>query len=282
MNRHVLAALLTTLIGFAFSFAHAAEVTKVKGKGVLVKLDGEAAASGDKYFLLNPSGKKKAIIQITKVKGNQAVGRVTAGRAEVGMVLMKRGSGGGGSSYASRGGSGFMKNRSYWGGMLGYGMNKMNVDLGTTPARSTSMSGSSFSAMGIFDYQLFDRIWFRGGAGYQGFQTTSGDSCVGGSCNANISYLNLMFTGRYLFTDDNFRPWLGLGFDMLFPVTKSSTALDSSSMNSSGVIVISGGFDWSLSSKMYIPVSLEYGLFPKSSTVDANWITLRAGVAVPF
>jgi hypothetical protein len=276
--------IITILFSLFFGLAaNAAEVVKIKGKGVLVKLDGESAGAGDKYFLINSAGKKKAVIQITKVKGNQALAKVTAGKAEVGMSLMrKEGGGGGGGSSTARHGSGFLKERSYWGGMLGYGMNNMNVTLQTTPAASTSMSGSSFAALGIFDYELFDRIWFRGGAGYQGFSGQSSDSCPGGSCNVSIGYLDLSFLGRYLFTDSTFRPWAGLGFDMMFPLTKSSTALDSSSMNNTGVIVIAAGFDWSINRDMYIPVSLEYGMFPKSSTVDANWIVLRAGVAVPF
>jgi outer membrane protein W len=161
-------------------------------------------------------------------------------------------------------------------------MNSMNVTLQSTPSTATSMKGTSFAATGLFDYELFDRIWFRGSAGYQGFAAQSSDSCPGGSCNVNIGYLDLGFLARYLFANTDFRPWAGLGFDMLFPLTKSSTALDSSSMNNSGVIVIAAGFDWSLNPNMYVPVSLEYGMFPKSSTVDANWIVLRAGVAVPF
>ena len=37
-------------------------------------------------------------------------------------------------------------------------------------------------------------------------------------------------------------------------------------------------WNWSISSTMYIPISLEYGLFLKSSSVETSWITLRAGV----
>nr|HMN68419.1 hypothetical protein [Bdellovibrionales bacterium] len=48
------------------------------------------------------------------------------------------------------------------------------------------------------------------------------------------------------------------------------------------VIVIGGGLDWFLSPTMYIPVSLEYGMLPKSDEVDAKWIAVRAGLAVPF
>lgn len=284
--------LVLVLLFFIGASAIAAQVTKVKGKGVLIGLSGEAAMPGDKYFLLNSAGKKKAIVQITKVKGGQALGRVTAGKAEVGMSLVRGSSGGGGSAVASHSshrdsgysGRGFLRSRSYWGPMIGYGMDSMAVDLNTTPARSTSMSGSAFSVNGFFDYQLFERVWFRGAAGYQGFNVKSSDSCPNttGGCNANISYADFTFLGRYLFTDTAFRPWAGAGFDLIFPISKSSTALDSGSINTTGVIVITAGFDYSINPNMYIPVSIEYGLFPHSSSVNADWITARIGLAWPF
>lgn len=285
----------TTALVMLFFFgvsAFAAQVTKVKGKGVLINLSGEAAMPGDKYFLINSAGKKKAIVQITKVKGGQALGRITAGKAEVGMNLIRGGSSSspvaqssrhdsGGSSYS---GHGFLRSRSYWGPMLGYGLDSMSVDLNTTPVQSTSMSGSAFAVNAFFDYKLFERVWFRGAAGYQGFSVKSSMTCPNttAACNANISYFDFSFLGRYLFTDTAFRPWAGAGFDLIFPVSKSSTALDSGSINTTGVIVITAGFDWSINQNMYIPVSIEYGLFPHSSSVNADWITARIGVAWPF
>lgn len=279
------------MLFFVGASALAAQVTKVKGKGVLISLSGEAAMPGDKYFLLNSAGKKKAIVQITKVKGGQALGRVTAGKAEVGMNLVRGGSGSSPVAQSSRrdsgGGSlghGFLRSRSYWGPMIGYGLDSMSVDLNTSPVTNTSMSGSAFSVNAFFDYQLFERVWFRGAVGYQGFSVKSSMTCPNttSNCNATISYLDFTFLGRYLFTDTSFRPWAGAGFDLIFPASKSSTALDSGSINTTGVIVLTAGFDWSINQNMYIPVSIEYGLFPHSSSVNADWITGRIGIAWPF
>src|SRR4051812_46117303 len=73
-----LVGLLASLI---FSgFANAADVVKAQGKGVLINLSGEPANVGDSFYLVNASGKKKAIIKIVKLrKGDQAIGKVTAG-----------------------------------------------------------------------------------------------------------------------------------------------------------------------------------------------------------
>lgn len=288
------------LVAFVFalvfaSYCDAAEVAKVKGKKVLINLSGESAMVGDTFYLLNASGKRKAIVRIVKVKGDQAIGNVTAGAADAGMSLQRRagssaGGGGGGGRVAresSDSGSGPLRKKSYWGGMLGFNMNSMQVDLpasGTIAAQTVSLSGSSFSAMGFFDYKLFERVWFRGLAGYQGFSGTGPASCPPGNqtCSVTISYLDLAFLGRYLFTDSSFRPWLGGGFSLLFPASKSSTALDSSSISESGIFVFTGGIDWSISNEMYIPISVEYALFPKSTSVGASWIAVRAGVAIPF
>ncbi len=268
----------------------AAEVTKVKGRNVLVNLSGESAQAGDTFYLLNSAGKKKAIIKITKVKGDQAIAHVSAGAAEVGMSLQRRmgggggGAGGGGRVASRSSGGGSHKQQSYWGLMGGLSMNNMQVDLPSTPPQTVTLTGMGFSAEGFFDYKLFEHVWFRGLAGYQGFSGTGPDTCAPGNqtCNVNISYLGITFLGRYLFTDGDFRPWLGGGFSLLFPATKSSTALDPGSINNSGIFVFTGGADWSISPDMYIPFSVEYALFPKSATVGASWFAVRAGIAWPF
>lgn len=283
MFRGVWLAALTLALGFS-SLAFAGEVTKVKGRGVLISLSGDDANVGDLFFLLK-DGKKMAIIRVTKVKGDQAIGSILKGKADVGMTTQKREGGGGKSAGGGGGGGGSSRmgasKKSYWGGMIGYSMDSMTVDL---PSGATvSMTGSAFSAMGLFDYKLFNRGWFRGLGGYQGFQAQGSAICLGSTtCNMNASYIDLNFLFRYLFTDSAFRPWLGGGFGLMFPAAKSSTALDTGSISSTGIFIISGGLDWQISPTMYVPISLEYGMFPKSATVEASWITVRAGVAVPF
>jgi outer membrane protein W len=283
-------------VGFAFvlglstlglsTSAFAADVVKVQGRGALINLSGESASPGDTFFALNAAGKKKAIIQIIKLrKGDQAIGKITAGQAAAGMVLQRRAAGktaSSGKSRGSSGGSGYLSKKAYWGLLGGMSLNTMSVDLATTPVKTVALSGSSFSALGVFDYSLFDRVWFRGSAGYQGFTVAGDNSCSGSTCNVDIAYIGINFIGRYLFTDTSFRPWLGGGFSILFPATKASTALDSGSITNSSVIILTGGADWSLTKETYIPISVEYGMFPKSNSVEASWIAVRAGYVWPF
>lgn len=266
----------------------AAEVTKVKGKSVLVDLKGDSAAPGDTFYGIKANGKRGAIIKIVKVKGEKAIGKVSKGKADTGMKLEFKPAktkvaakneeaaedDGAAETPATSG-------RSFWGGQAGLTMDKMTAKI--DDASSTSMSGMGFSAKGLFDYELFPRVWFRGTTGIESFNVSSGDYCTSGAaCNAKLMYLSFDFIGRYVFSEGKVRPWLGGGVGLLFPVTKSASALDSASISTTNVMVITGGVDWYLNPKMYVPISVEMGILPKSDQVEASWIGIRAGIAVPF
>jgi outer membrane protein W len=102
------------------------------------------------------------------------------------------------------------------------------------------------------------------------------------TCDAKIMYWSFDFIGRYVFSNGNIRPWAGAGLGLLFPVSKSATALQASSVATTNVMMVTGGVDWFVNPNLYIPVSVEYGILPKSDEVEANWISLRIGLAVPF
>jgi hypothetical protein len=289
MTRRLAWLISATLMCFT-SFAFAGSITKIKGNGAILVLDGEAASVGDSFFGLDANGKKKALLKIEKVKGDKALAKIVKGNATVGMSLQRAGSGGGSKSSASSGGGGSPSGvRAYWGGMVGYSMDSMSAQVNSAVTNSNlgsvALSGSGFSARGIFDYDVWEQIWFRGGVGIDQFKV-SGDSKCGSAnssaCNANIMYLAADFMGRYIFATGNYRPWLGAGLALLFPASKSTTALDSGSVGSTSVYEVAGGLDWFISKDAYIPISVEYGLLPKSDQVDAHWIALRVGFAVPF
>src|SRR5262245_720959 len=122
MSRHL--GLLLVVALFA-PCLYAAQVTKVKGKSALVTLQGTAAAAGDRFYAME-GGKKKAIIQIAKVKGDKAIAKVVKGTAAAGMSLSPApaASGGGAATAAKESGSssgggssssgGTPNGRSYW------------------------------------------------------------------------------------------------------------------------------------------------------------------------
>ena len=169
-------------------------------------------------------------------------------------------------------------------------MDKMNVQVNSATVTgqvkgTAALSGSAFSAMGFFDYEMFPQIWFRGLAGLEGFSVSGASICGSANasdCNASIYYISADFMGRYVFSNGSFRPWLGGGIAMMFPATKSASAVDAASISNTTVLQVAGGFDYFLNKDLFIPVSLEYGLLPKSNEVEATWIELRVGLGIPF
>lgn len=289
--------LLVVAATFGFApMSFAAQVVKVKGKSALINLQGQAVSAGDRFFATE-NGKNKALLQIAKVSGDKAIAKVLKGTANPGQSLAPASGGGGGSSRPARAerSNGIRstdvsgKSRSYWGLMLGYAMDTMNVNVKKYTDGSAfgtaALSGTGFAVKGLFDYEIFPQVWFRGLVGVDMFNV-SGDSKCGvnnaQTCDAKLMYGAADFIGRYVFTAGNFRPWLGLGIGLLFPASKSATALDASSIGTTNVILPTAGFDFFISPTMYIPVSVEYGLLPKSDEVDAHWIAVHAGLAIPF
>ncbi len=276
---------------------YAAEVAKVKGKGVLIELKGDPAVAGDVFYLISPDGKRRGLVKISKVKGDKAIGKLTKGKGAPGYTLefkqqkvAKGSSGGGNMAQPSMDDGSVTSTRAYWGALFGFSMDSMSVHVTGAPPTNTdlgvvAMSGTGFSGKGLFDYELFSQLWFRGTAGIEMFNA-SGDAKCGASnndtCNAKLTYLTFDFIGRYVFGKGSFRPWLGGGLGLLFPASKDATALDPASISTTNVIVFAGGFDWFTSPTFYVPVSIEYGLLPKSDEVEAKWIAIRAGFAVPF
>jgi hypothetical protein len=286
--------LLLTFMCFS-PFLNAAEVIKVKGKAALINLNGDPAVVGDTFFTISADGKRRGIIRISKVKGDKAIARISKGKVSRGMSLELRGGGSSGSSggYTSRGSSGdtgsFSGRKAYWGILGGLAMDKMSVSVknSTTHADfgTASMSGTAFSLKGLFDYQLFPQLWFRGSSGIEGFNAGGNAICGVGNnsaCTANIYYLSADFIARYLFSEKKIRPYAGAGIELLFPASKNASALEASSIATTNVIVVQGGVDWFISNTSYVPLSLEYGLLPKSDEVTASWIAFRVGYAFPF
>ena len=278
---HLLTLICTVLICFSIiESADAHVVKKVKGKKILIKLSGDTPSAGQYYYVINKSGKKKGIIKIKKVKKKRAIGLIRKGKAKKGWKLVlkpkkKK------ESEEDNDGQASM----YWGGMLGFAMNTMSVQF-TDGSGSVDLTGSGFSGKALFDFALFDSIWFRGLWGAETFNTTgnatsaSCDSTT--TCKVNIVYLTADLWARYIFSKKEWRPWVGAGFLVLFPMTKDVNALNSNSITNTSNFSVGGGVDWFFSKDMFIPIQVEYDLYPSSSTVSASSIAIRAGFGMEF
>ncbi len=286
----------TLFLSFLFclisSLAQAAQVAKVRGKALLIDTQGEPMAPGDIYYVIDLNGSRKAIIRIAKVKGNRAIAQLGKGRPQVGMSLERRGSQSASAPVSQSRISDYSAPTSaadsYWGAMLGIGFDSMTADIITDTnlkQGTASTTGTSFSLKGLYDHRLFDRVWFRGLFGIEGLKTEGGNNCgtsTNQACNVDIMYLSADALGRYLFSEQQIRPWVGGGLSLLFPLSKSSTLLQDSSITNTYALLFAAGVDWQISPTMSLPFSVEYGMLPKSDTVEASWIQIRGGVAFPF
>lgn len=269
---------------FLSNTSYAAQVKAVKGKKILIDMQSETLKNGDVLKIEDASGKSVGLAKVTKVRGGLAEA-VIKGKAEKGFKLTLRPPKGGSKSAAARPAapkSSPGNSLTAWGVMLGYNSATADIKLPTS-GTTVGLSGSSFSAKVLMDYPLFSWLIFRGLAGLEQFAVggVSNSEC-GGECTAEISYLSADFWGKINFSQGGFRPWVGAGFDVMFPLAKDSTALDKESITNTSVIALGGGFDWMLSDASYLPFQIEYNLYPSSTEVTASAIALRLGYAWAF
>jgi hypothetical protein len=282
--------LVLTISGTAF----AATVTAVKNKRIMISLDGEAASSGTEFFVINASGKKVAIVKVTQVKNGKAIAEISKGTAQVGYSLQLKGGGGksGGSGSADSYYDKKLTNRARTGNSMGvvggYLMNSMTASFiggvfGSTYKVNADMAGSGFGALGFYDYAFSPRWVFRGMAGLEQYNVsgtiTTPDCANTTNCSVSLTYLSMYGYGRYNILNEKTKWWAGLGYGYLYAMSKSATAINVSQVSANQIFMFSTGVDIRLSAKSYIPISLEYGMFPTSDSVSAKIIYLRAGYA---
>ena len=155
-----------------------------------------------------------------------------------------------------------------------------------TTAGSVTMKGSSFDLLGYYQTYLDKNINVRLFGGYQTLNVSGSGSvtCNGSSnCTADLSYLGLGALIRYSFYRTQTMEFsVGGGLGFLFAMNKSSNILDTSKITTNQTVVGSLGLDYHLSRKNYIPVQLDYALFPDNNTSSATQLAIRAGYGWSF
>ena len=278
MRLHLAIIIVFSVCFFNFSnLSWSAEVRAVKGKKILINLQEDNFKVGDVLRIENPDGKYVGLAKITRVKGTVAEA-ITKGKAEKGYKLKLRPPK---AKVAKSSSSQSGESKTRYGFAVGYNTAKADIDLPS--GTKVALSGSGFSVKGLMDFDLLAWLKIRGLAGLEQFNVggkndlTAQPQGCGGECTAEINYLSADVWGRVPFGSGNFQPWVGIGFDILFPLSKKSTALDEDSITNTSIIAIGGGFDWKLKSGKYFPIQIEYNLYPSTDEVSANTLALRVG-----
>lgn len=280
--------LVIASLTLAASLAEAARITKVSGSSVAIDgNDSDVSLNvGDRYFVM-VGGKRKAIVQVTKVKGNRAIGKILKGNAAVNGTLEPAGSSSASASTSKKrkGSSGGVPYSELTMGVLaGFAMDSQTVNAvsqtNTTVTESISMSGSGFSLKGFGDMPVSGPIGVTARLGIEQFSVKGKASF--GEPKTDIMYVSADLLLRYLFLEGEFAPFAAAGIGLHFPLSKSSDVLDVQRISSTSVFLFNAGANYALSDSMYLTGLAEYGLFPPSNDVKTSFIAIRGGVGMRF
>lgn len=277
--------ILTLLFTSLVTPAYAIKIVRIKNNRVLLDLEGEKVNVGEKLGARNPDGKPKALLEIKQIKQGKAVAIITKGQIQQEYSVTKITQKGTPKSSADSDSNLSSTSKSAWGFTAGYAMNSMTIK--PSGSSSISLAGSSFNLSGFYQMHLDGGFSTRFLSGYETLQasgTSVSPACTGSSdCKVEVSYLGLEALIRYSFvSNSNIDMWAGAGLGFLFAIGKSSNVLDTGKITTNQTIVGTLGLDYQVNRNNFIPIQLDYALFPDNSTSSANQIILRAGYGFNF
>lgn len=293
--------ILISLLLSCSSFA--AKIIQVKNGKVLIDLEGEEAAIGDKFFLISSANKKVALATISQVKNSRAIAQIDKGVADGSeSIRFVKSSGATPPAKKTKEDDAPVTEESIQvyrtGGtkisgvltLLSNNMTTKQTD-GANPVPNTedvAMKGSGVGLTGIIDYPVAPWLIMRGTLGYEPFvasgtsQFLSCDGLSSTNCTASINYLSVGGYARFDFTKSRSTAWAALGFTLKQPLSKSTTALLADDIKTTTTLALAAGLDFFINNKSFIPISAEYQMFQSSDTVAANIILLRVGYGISY
>ena len=165
--------LFITMAILGFSNAEAASVSKINGDKIFIDIDaGENDVTESARFFVMVGGKKRAVIEVIKVKGQRALAKNLKGKPEVGGTLAPLQGSGSNSKSVNSGGSSKKKSSKHasgalfrdftYGFMAGYNINEQDV---TTSGVTIAMPGTGFSFKGMADMPVSGNLGLIGRVG---------------------------------------------------------------------------------------------------------------------
>ncbi len=281
---YILSLLFILSLGFPIS-SFSAQILKVKGPAVLIDTAGDDIQMGKTYYLMS-KGKKRGIVKIVKLRPGQALARLIKGKALANWTLKVR-------NIPTQKISTIKNPPALHKGLglgfaLGYNNNSSDVRFTGTSPRLDSYVGTSVSYELLMDYKFYKKFHLRASLGKQAFHTedTNNTQCLKQDnilntvCRVSLSYINLDIWPRYYLNKGKHKFWGGVGISILFnPTSNNTTALDIANLKTTTFMQVGAGIDILASHKLYIPLWIEYGLYPSSDTVKMNSISFYLGLA---
>jgi hypothetical protein len=129
---------------------------------------------------------------------------------------------------------------------------------------------------GALDYDINSWFSLRGLLGYDQFKSDADPY------STTISYITAMVWGRINIIQQETSAWIGAGFGIWYPMSKTSNAIVADSIDTTAAYALGGGVDIAFNNTFYIPVQLEYGFLPKSDQVKTSYYSVRAGFMIRY
>jgi hypothetical protein len=286
MKRHVIWAILFSFIPI---LAWPSSIVRVKGDRALIAMDGEQPiAVGQAFYTIDSAGKKRALVKVIAIKENRAVAKILRGKSAEGHRLLEADIPDTKVSQSETTGDSAAvvsdARLSRFGVLGGWMMNKMDAKFSVSGTEhTTNMTGNGVSVLGFYDYAMGKLADIRISAGLEQFQVSENrgtPDCSQGTtsqCNALINYLSSYALYKYTISGGSRKIWLGAGGGLLLALSKSSTVLKSSQISTNTVMTAATGIEFAMKQGQYLPVVIEYSMFPTAPSVNANYIAIRVG-----
>lgn len=276
----------------ASSSASAWVVEFVSGNSVTLRGTGSPLKEGKKYLARDPEGKARAVLRVAQISPENVICDLVKGKVRRGqtLTLTLRGQAGGTESSdesVQRGGNffGLPYRQIYVGGLAGYGMQSMNVQVGRSGGSTSSaaMTGSGVTAHLLTDVSILPEFWLRGQVGVQTLKVAATSTFCGSlenqQCQVSMTSISAELWGRYVFLPGDWNPWIGAGLNTLVPIAKEATALKLESITTTINFHFGAGVDYAIGPRLRIPVQVEYTMYLPNNRFSSSAYLVRGGLA---
>lgn len=291
------ALLLFSLFVLFCNQTYAQVVEKINGNMVLISAGTLQLKANDDLNTFDKDARKTGTIKITQVKGNRAVGLITAGSVVPGATLvpnktpppqnLKKTQQSVSMETAS---SSFSGPKKSIGLLVGYGIDAISflaADSFSPPlhTETASMSGSSFSIKGFYDRPYSNSIVLRFGAGIDGFggNYTAQNVTINtdASTASKVSLMTLAFDGEAMwnyYDKSRNTAWLSGGYSFQYAISSSSNMYSLKTSTPYSNIVFGGaGANFSMSPDTFLPIFFHYNYYIAGAGITQSSITFGAG-----
>jgi hypothetical protein len=261
----------------------AAKIIEVKSNQAKVEPEGEVFQVGDKLWAADDFGKILALLVVKNIEGNSIQTQVLKGIAKQNLVVGKMGTKP--PKKENNFARSVIKENAKWAGMIGLGSNSMTVK--PSSSASATLNGTSIDVSAMYFKKMDSTLGLRLTGKYHSLKVSgrsnSISACSNTDCYVDLNFIGTEILGTYTYSQGNSHElWLGTGLGLFLAVNKDSNVLDTFKISISETLLLSTGMDWKIDKTTFIPIQLDYALYPDNQTSSANQFIVSLGYGKAF